>query len=1671
MARNTTPSLWLPGFELEPLDTTEHLLSSTETPDLPADVSVPDDELADTTATTPQHTHWRIAGGGAESAPRATWLSLQQADLEQLGGAAAKFDANLEAIATLRHIECQDRPPFTAERARLVRYTGWGGLPASFNSEGGDKAWARRAAQLRGLLSDDEYESARASVNNSHYTPIHVIQAMWRAVERFGFAGGRILEPAAGIGHFIGAMPRRIAENSQVTAIEIDRLSGQMLKALYAPGGVDVRIAPFEKTPLPDNWFDLVIGNVPFGKYKVADLSNRAYARFSIHNYFFGRALDLARPGGLVCFITSSYTMDAVDDAARQYIGAQAHLLGAIRLPRGAFAEIASTDVQTDILFLRKRQAGESVGSEWIKLAVVPDALRHPQCYERYLQINSWYTKHPKFCIGSIRAESHGYEAVPTAVFDGDLQQALPERIALLPMDVYRSVAVNTSANRTAVASTAGARPGSYRLHHGRVHRCEGAGMGAGTSAEMVDVHDQLNSTQRARIVGLCAIRDQARALLDAQLKDEADGKLAHLRSMLNGTYDRYVARHGCLSTRANALAFRRDPDYPLLLSLEHYDEESDRATKAALFTRRTLARVVEPVVAGEPIEALAASMQWRGRVDPAYMARLLSAPEHAVLDALAEAGQVFLDPADQNWKTADEYLSGNVKEKLKQAVLSGEGCRRNIEALEQVQPEDLLPAAIEPRLGAVWIPALEVETFIQEVLELKDCEVAYSAQAGAWSVRYRDWDARQNVKVTQEFGTSRMNAIELVQCALNVQVPTVRDRDPETDKYIVNPDETLAAREKLGLIKERFALWAFDDATRREKLCRIYNDLFNATRPRQFEGAHLKLPGFSRCFELHPHQKDAIWRVVQSGNTGLFHVVGAGKTAVCVAASMELRRLGFVNKPCHVVPNHMLAQYTAEFVRLYPNAAVLMAGKEDLEGDRRRELVARIATGDWDAVVITHSSFERIKMSPQFHESFIKEIISEIEMAVRAERSNDRSNRIVKQLEVMKKQWAVRLEKLLADKKKDDLLTWEQLGIDCLFVDEAHLHKNLYRFTKMTRVAGLPMSNSERAFDLYLKTRYTMKLHSNAQRGVVFSTATPVANTMAEIHTMMRYLQPRRLEELGLQQFDAWAATFGESVTALEIAPDGSGYRMHTRFARFINVPELMAVFGEVADIRTAEMLKLPVPKLRGDKPRIVACPASKALKAFVQTLVQRAEAIRSGRVKPQDDNMLTITTDGRKAALDFRLVAANAPFDQNGKVAACLREVLAVRERSHAFRGAQLVFCDMSSPKAGKGFSVYDDLKARLIEAGVEEREIAYVHDAETDAQKATLFKAVREGRIRVLLGSTAKMGIGTNVQTRLCALHHLDAPWRPCDVEQREGRILRQGNECEDVEIFRYVTEGSFDSYMWQTLETKARFIAQVMKGDKGIRSLEDVELAALSYAEVKALASGNPLVIEKAGVDTEVARLSTLFSVWRNQRYANESEVGRLPMMIEALQRKVALYTRDVARIEPQTLQSLSVEVAGRRIGGADAVGETLRGMIKATRDEKRTGGSEVEQLVGRFGGFELGVQAARGEDVPNLYLAGACMYQAAPYQTGPALVAALVDLLASIPKQQAAGEAQLEVRRKRLDDIRLELQRPFEHEGRLMDLLSRQRELLRQLDLDKDEAGTARVDAEDLREAA
>ncbi len=1642
-------TLCLPGFDTE----------APAYPDLFAEAAQPAATTAEVLPEEPSQVSkaWRPTLPTSASASAAVgWPTWDDTVLGQLEGQVTKFEANTAAIAALRAIEDGARAPTAAERSTLLRYTGWGGIPACFNEDGRDPAWVQRAGRLRQSLSDEDHESAKASVNNSHYTDPLVIHWIWAVLRRLGFQGGRILEPSAGIGHFLGCMPADVASRSRITAIEIDRVSGRMLRSLYAPFGVDVRIGGFESAALAEGTFDLVLSNVPFGRYGVLDNRNRPYSRASIHNWFVGRALDLLRPGGLVCFITSSYFLDENDAGVRAHVASEADLATAFRLPAGTFERLASTSVQADLVVFRKRAPGEAAAAaEWLDLDYVPKAMLRSGCHEQYLRINRWFVQHPEHVLGQIDRVSNGYQAVPTAVLEGDLEAALLNAQAMVPKGLYEArPTAPRKAQRDVVSAPAGARPGSFVVHDGRIGIVEGD--------HIVDVHDRLNATVRLRIAGMVDIRDRARALLSAQLGTASDADLGELRRRLNQSYDRFVARQGYLSCRANALAFRRDPDYPLLLSLEHYDEEEEVATKAAIFSKRTVSPVREATLAEHPDEALALSMQWKGRVDPDYIGQLLRATPAEALQDLTARGMVYLNPESDRYEPADEYLSGNVKRKLTAALAAGDAYRANVAALEKVIPEDLPPGDIALRLGAVWVPADAVEAFIKEVLGLQDSSVRYLAVAGTWSVTFNDWAARQSVACIQEYGTRRMHAIELVQHALNVQTPTVRDPHPEKDGvYVVNKEETLAAREKLGLIRDRFAAWAYEDAARRERLCRIYNDLFNCIRQREFDGSHLKLPGFSQCFELHGSQRNAIWRVVQSGNTGLFHAVGAGKTAIMVAASMELRRLGLANKPAHIVPNHCLEQYAAELVRLYPSAAVLMATKEDLAGDRRREFVARVATGDWDAIVMTHSTFELLPMSAGFTADFIKDTIREIEMAVRMCSADSRSNRIVKQLERMKKTWKIRLERLENQERKDDFLCWEALGIDWLAYDEAHSAKNLFRHTKMARIAGLPLSNSQRAFDLYLKTRYTMNLYRGEHRGVVLATATPVANSMAEVHTFQRYLQPNTLRALGLEQFDAWAATFGETVTALEIAPDGSGYRLNTRFARFINVPDLMTVFCDVSDIRTREMLKLPVPALKGDKPRTVTCKPSEALRAFVRSLVKRAERLKTERVDPREDNMLMIANEGRLAALDMRLINSRQPADPGGKVAHCAREVHEIWQQTAGLKRAQLVFCDLSTPKSGMAFSVYQALRDALIERGLPAEQIAFIHDAETDSQKAKLFRQVREGKVRVLLGSTPKMGVGTNVQRRLVALHELDCPWRPCDVEQREGRILRQGNECAEVEIIRYVTEGSFDAYSWQTVLTKAKFIAQVMSGDKGIRSVEDVELATLTYAEVKALASGNPKIIEKAGVDAEIARYASLLSVWRNQRYANESEVAALPMRIESNQRLLAALEADATQAHALLATDLVVDIHRRRYRGREDVGDALRAVVRSAR--AAISRSARDEVVGAVGSFELGVFIGRAEDEVHLFVRGASSHECRACQTGPALHAALIETIQGIAPHRDDCAERLARMRGKLDGLTAELQRPFEHEQRLASLIVRQRELDAELDLGTDEVGSNAVE--------
>lgn len=1592
---------------------------------------------------------------------RSVWPALDGSLHAMLRGEVGKFEANLAAIAVLSLLDAENRLPTDEERSILNRYTGWGGLPKAFNPEQDDPAWRARAESLPDLLGED-YTSAKGSVVNAHYTAVFVIDAIWEAVRRVGFRGGRVLDPSAGTGYFIGAMPKDLAEVSEITAIEIDRLSSRILSRLYGQHGVRTLTVGFEKARLPQDWFDLVISNVPFGNYQVPDDRNVPYANFLIHDYFFGRALEVTRPGGLVAFITSAGTLDKWEDRARRYMASQARLLGAIRLPSGTFSQIANTDVTTDIIFLQKLGAGEKTTDDWISVVEAPYAMCDGY---RRLHVSNWYVQNPDMLIGRMGQKSNGYGLSNAAIFDGDICSALRERIARLPEGVHHPRAARNpepmgkKQRDIRVAAPEFVKPGAFCLtDDGRLAVSEGQ--------ELLVIEGTVSATAAKRIVGMMAIRDAARKLLHVQHLTDDDGRLGSYRMMLNMAYDSFVARHGYLHAKANKLAFKGDPDLPLLLSLENYDPEGGVAEKADVFFRRTVGVVRKVDRCNTPEEALLVSLHERGCVDVALMASLLGQASSAFLPDMADRGLIFLNPETSQWETADAYLAGNVRSKLEMAEAAGGEFVRNVDALKAVVPADLGPGEIDARIGSTWIPARDYAEFLDQLLECEGCTVEFCAEAGAWNIDV-PWQGERSVASTQTFGTGRISAGELFVVTLNQMVPTIRDRDPVTDRYFVNTEETIAAREKQQALKEAFGAWVFADASRCERLVRLYNDQFNSVRLREFDGSGLALPGFSEVFNLHRHQKDAIWRIVSGGvNTLLAHVVGAGKTLTMICGGMELRRLGMASKPCYVVPNHMLEQFAAEFLRAYPGANILMASKDDLVGDKRRTLLSRIATGDWDGVLITHASFERIKMSDEAMTTFIEARVYEIECAIRASKSQKRGNRIVKELERAKKSWLARLEKLAAKSKKDDMLTFEELGVDFLFIDEAHYFKNLYRFTKMTRVAGLPNANSERAFDMFVKTRHVMDKHGG-RSGVVFATGTPVSNSMAEMWTMQRYLQPATLRGNHVAQFDTWAGNFGESVTALELSPDGGGYRMNTRFARFVNLPELMTMFREVADIRTADMLKLPVPRFHLET--VTAKPTA-ALKAFVAMLVERAEAIRNGTVSPNEDNMLAVTNDGRKAALDMRLVVAREPEAPDGKVSLCAERIYGIWRDTTAFRGTQAVFCDLSTPTDDGRFSVYHVIRAKLVEMGVPGTEIAFIHDFESDTAKAELFKAVREGRIRVLLGSTLKMGVGTNIQTRLAALHHLDAPWRPSDVEQREGRIIRQGNLNDEVRIVRYVTEASFDAYIWQTLETKARFIAQVMRGDTGMRSAEDVELAALSYAEVKALASGNPLVMEKAGIDAEVAKLSLLKSQWDNQRWSNQRESATLPGRIEKFRQRIEAIDADIAdRVDVRGQRFCMVIDGQRYVDRTEAGNALVRYYVDAKARTRKIGNwktSTGEIVVGQFAGFDLAVSIpTAAADGPSFLLKKRRAYVAHHSDNPIGMVRVIENVANALEGRLAEVHEDLARAEKRLADILAELAKPFDKEDRLTQLLVRQREINASLDLDKGNAGAMEAEAE------
>lgn len=1629
--------LWLPGFapDEDPIVTLGTVGEPKET-----GVIIPFSQISETKA---------------QAAVKAIWPRLDASVLAGLSGDVTKFEANIAAIELLRKLESEERQPTEEERAILNRYTGWGGLPQAFNPEQKDQSWSERSMRLKALLTEAEHRSAELSTPNAHYTSLEVIGAMWEMVERLGFKGGRVLEPAAGVGYFIGAIPEHLARESVVTAVELDSLSARITKALYAPFGVHAYNMGFEAMHVPAGFFDLAISNVPFGNYKVAEHRNVPYAGFSIHNYFFAKALEAVRPGGLVAFITSSFTLDAGDTRVRAYLASQADLVAAIRLPNTAFKRIANTEVTTDIVILQKPLSQRTAKVKgWLESVYLDEASPIYGGFKSYysrdhIRCNQWFAENPQWVIGKLKLCDNGYGKSTGCVFDGDIVDALKERIGWLPEGIYASREEDVECGHVVKLSlTEQHRPG-FRVIDGKVYEVSGP--------EAVLYKAPQKTLER--IAGLVEIRDTARRLIKAQADTEDDTLLGTYRVALNVCYDRYLAKHGFIHAKANRQAFKGDPDLPLLLSLERWDEESETAEKADIFHRRTVGMFKRVERCDTPQEALIACVAENGgRVIESRIGELLGKPGKEAMKELEATGAVFLDPETGKWETADAYLSGNVRHKLTVAKVAGERFSGNVKALDEVIPADLTPSEIGARIGSTWIPTSDYEAFLNEILETKENRVSFNAKAGAWNVE-PDYRTKWCVPATQTYGTNRVNAVTLFEQALNQTVPTVYDDDRLNDRRVVNQEETIAAREKQQLLKEKFVEWLWSDEARAQRLVRLYNDQFNSVVPRRFDGQHLVLPGFSRVYRLHDHQRDAIWRIVTSSrNTLLAHVVGAGKTLTMICAGMEMRRLGLVSKPMYVVPNHMLEQFAAEFLRAYPGANILMASKDDLQGDKRRALMSRIATGDWDGVLITHASFERIKMGDEFMRQYIEDEIATIEDAIRAEKQ-DRGNRIVKELARAKKAWEAKLSKLSARGKKDDLLTFEDLGVDWLFVDEAHLFKNLFRHTKMTRVAGLPNSNSERAFDMFVKTRYVMERHQG-RAGVVFATGTPVSNSMAEMWVMQRYLQPKTLESNQVEMFDTWAGNFGESVTALELAPDGSGYRMQTRFARFVNLPELMSMFGEVADIRTAEMLNLPVPK--ANKETVTAKPTPE-LKAYVQTLVERAEKIRNGGVMPSEDNMLAVTNDGRKAALDMRLIDPLACDHEGSKVSLCAHKVHGIWVETAGFRGAQIVFCDLSTPQSDGRFSVYQDLRHKLVEMGVPGSEIAFIHDHESDSAKEELFKAVRDGRIRILLGSTGKMGVGTNVQTRLVALHHLDAPWRPADVEQREGRIIRQGNLNEEVRIYRYVTEGSFDAYIWQTLETKARFIAQVMQGNTGMRSAEDVELAALSYAEVKALASGNPLVLEKAGVDTELAKLSLLKSQWDQQQWRNKQELAALPKRIETVRQRIAAIEADIAARNDVSGNRFAIEVEGVRFTDRSEAGRAIMHAVHGVRY-----GSE--RVIGRFAGFDVVVKAAAHREFGKaLVIRGGIDYEAGKAETPIGFVKVLEHTLNQMDLVLEEEREYLARTEKRQADIQAEVAKPFEKAERLARLQQRQREIDAALDLTKGEMSA--VEEAEVSEAA
>ena len=1552
------------------------------------------------------------------------------------GGAKQKYARNIEAIRTLFKLEQEHRGATAEEQQVLSQYVGWGGLSDAFDPSKDN--WAKEYAELKNLLSEDEYTAARSSTLNAHYTSPVVIRSIYEAVEKMGFKSGNILEPSMGVGNFFGMLPDTMAD-SRLYGVELDSITGRIAKKLYPQA--DITVAGFETTDRQD-FYDLAIGNVPFGQYKVND---KAYNKlgFNIHNYFFAKAIDQVRPGGVIAFVTSRYTMDSKDSTARKHMAECADLLGAIRLPNNAFKANAGTEVVSDIIFLQKRDRPIDHEPDWVRLGKTEDGFA----------INQYFVDHPEMVLGELTTEStpYGHDLTVAPIEGAVLADQLAEAVQhiegqYVEVEVETPDVADAEVERKTLPADPDVKNFSYAVVDGEVYYRENSIM---TQVELSD-------NAKARVTGMVELRQIVNQLIQEQLDDYPDEDIKATQAKLNTAYDAFTAKYGLLNDRKNGRLFEDDSSYYLLCSLENLDENKQLKSKADMFTKRTIRPEHTITSVDTPSEALAVSIGEHGRVDLPYMAELLGSPGDYERITTELQGVIFKDPSadadepEAGWQTADEYLSGNVRNKLRMAQLAAEShpeFKINVEALTKAQPKDLEASEIDIRLGATWLNPAIVQQFMMETFQPPYrirynnlIQVHYSPFTSEWRIGNKSAAGMYDIMSTETYGTHRATAYKILEDTLNLRDCRIYDTIEEDGKErrVLNQKETMLAQQKQQAIKDTFAGWVWQDPQRRNLLVKQYNELFNSTRPREYDGSHIHFVGMNPEINLREHQRNAVAHVLYGGNTLLAHEVGAGKSFEMAASAMESKRLGLCQKSLFVVPNHLTEQWASEFLRLYPNAKLLVTSKKDFEPANRKRFCARIATGDYDAVIIGHSQFEKIPLSAERQARIIEDQIEEIEKAIAEAKEQSGEHFTVKQMEKTRKTLEVKLKKLQSTDRKDDVVTFEQLGVDRLFVDESQNYKNLYLYTKMRNVAGLSTSEAQKSSDMFGKCRYLDEVTGG--RGVIFATGTPISNSMTEMYTLMRYLQYSTLQQKQLTHFDAWASTFGETTTAIELAPEGTGYRARTRFAKFFNLPELMNMFKEAADIKTSDQLHLPVPEAKFET---VVVKPSEIQQDMVKSLSERAAEVHSGAVDPSVDNMLKITSDGRKTGLDQRLMNPLTPDDPDSKLNACVDNVLRIWNETKEDNLTQLIFCDMSTPKGDGSFNVYDDIRTKLLAAGVPESEVEFIHNADTEGKKADLFSKVRSGKVRVLLGSTAKMGAGTNVQTLLVAVHHLDVGWRPSDMTQRNGRIIRQGNKNKQVYVYNYVTEGTFDAYLWQTLENKQKFISQIMTSKSPMRSCDDVDEQALSYAEVKALCAGDPRIREKMDLDVQVAKLKVLRSDYQNQKYRLEDKLLKhYPEEIQKAKNRIAALKNDaqIADAHPQDKENFC--------------GMTIKGMVF---DEKKAAGERLMlackempnadmMLLGTYRGFELNIRFDSFKNEHQIVLRGELSYPVPLGDDPRGNIVRLDNAIGNFADRIADADAALDSLEQQKQAAEVEIAKPFAQEEELQTKSARLAEL-------------------------